>query len=87
MVTTTSHQKLPAAWVETLAAVFGMAGALAVAIPGAQGWGFSLFLVSNGGWLAFSAGHGHWKLFVQQWVFTPCSLLGLWNWWLSPLLG
>ena len=77
---------LRAAWVETLAALFGMAGALAVAIPGAQGWGFALFLASNMGWLAFAAGHGHRKLFVQQLVFTACSLLGLWNWWLAPLL-
>jgi hypothetical protein len=75
-----------AAWIETLAAAFGMAGALAVAIPGLQGWGFAVFLVSNLGWLAFSAGHRYWKLFAQQLVFMASSMLGLWNWWLAPLL-
>ena len=75
-----------APWLETVAAIFGMAGALAVAIPGWQGWGFAVFLVSNLGWLAFSAGHRHWKLFAQQLVFLVSSVLGLWNWWLAPLL-
>ena len=72
--------------VETIASVFGMAGALLLAMPALPGWGFAAFLVSNIGWLVFSAAHGHRKLFVQQLVFLVCSLVGLWNWWLGPLL-
>ena len=72
--------------IETLAALFGMAGALLLAMPAMPGWGFGAFLVSNIGWLLFSAAHQHWTLFVQQLIFLVASLLGLWNWWLGPLL-
>ena len=51
------------------------------------GLGFAAFLVSNVGWLAFSAGHGHWRMFAQQCVFLLTSLVGLWNWWLAPLFA
>ena len=27
-----------------------------------------------------------WPLHVQHWVFLLCSLFGLWNWWLGPLV-
>lgn len=64
-----------------------MAGALLLAMPSFPGWGFGAFLVSNIGWLVFSAANRHWHQFVQQLVFLACSLLGLWNWWLAPLLA
>lgn len=72
--------------VGALSAVFGMAGALLLAMPSLPAWGFGAFLVSNIGWLIFSAANRYWTLFVQQLVFLGCSLLGLWNWWLAPLL-
>ena len=74
------------ATIETMAALFGMAGALLLAMPAMPAWGFGAFLVSNIGWLQFSAAHGYRRFFVQQLVFLACSLLGLWNWWLGPLL-
>ena len=73
--------------VETLAALAGITGAFLVAMPGLSAWGFAAFLLSNLGWLAFSASHRHWRMLVQQLVFLATSLLGLWNWWLRPLLG
>lgn len=73
--------------VGALSALFGMAGALLLALPSFPAWGFGAFLVSNLGWLVFSVANRHWTLFVQQLVFMACSLLGLWNWWLAPLLA
>jgi hypothetical protein len=73
--------------VGALSALFGMAGALLLAMPQFPAWGFGAFLVSNLGWLLFSAANRHWTLFVQQLVFLASSLLGLWNWWLGPLLA
>ena len=72
--------------IETTAAVFGMLGAALLASAVHPGLGFAAFLVSNVGWLAFSAAHGHWRLFAQQCVFLATSIVGLWNWWLAPLL-
>lgn len=72
--------------VETTGALFGMAGAILLAMPALPGWGFGAFLVSNICWLSFSSGHRHWRMFVQQLVFLFSSVLGLWNWWLGPLL-
>lgn len=75
------------ATVGAVSAFFGMTGALLLAMPSFPAWGFAAFLVSNLGWLVFSAANRHWTLFVQQLVFLACSLLGLWNWWLAPLLA
>lgn len=75
-----------AATIETTAAAFGMLGAALLASTWHPGLGFAAFLVSNLGWLAFSAGHGHWRMFAQQCVFLLTSLVGLWNWWLAPLV-
>ena len=72
--------------VETLSAMSGMAGALLLALPNFPGWGFGAFLFSSIGWLVFSVANRHWKQFAQQLVFFTCSLIGLWNWWLGPLL-
>ena len=62
---------------------FALLYALVFALPG---WGFGAFLVSNVAWLIASAWQRQWPLHAQQWVFLACSLLGLWNWWLGPLL-
>jgi len=72
--------------VETVGAVTGMAGALLLAMPALPGWGFGAFLVSNAAWLVFSSQRRLWRMFAQQCVFLVSSLLGLWNWWLGPLL-
>lgn len=72
--------------VESAAAAFGMLGAALLASAVHPGLGFAAFLVSNLGWLAFSAGHRHWRMFAQQCVFLLTSLVGLWNWWLGPLV-
>ena len=72
--------------VAAIAAALGILGALLLAMPALPGWGFGAFLVSNVAWLAVSAWRLQWALHIQQWVFLACSLLGLWNWWLGPLL-
>ncbi len=72
--------------IETMAALTGVTGATLVAIPGLTSWGFAAFLLSNIGWLAFSHSNGHWRMFAQQLVFLATSLLGLWNWWIAPLM-
>jgi len=73
--------------VQYLAAAFGIAGAVALAIPGVDpALGFAAFLASNIGWLGFSASRRHWGLFAQQVAFLITSLVGLWNWWLGPLV-
>ena len=71
---------------ETIGTIFGIAGAFLLAMPMLPGWGFGAFLVSNVAWLTVSAWQRNWPLHVQQWVFLACSLLGLWNWWLGPLV-
>lgn len=70
----------------TIAATFGILGALLLAMPALPGWGFGAFVISNVAWLVVSARRAQWALHVQQWFFLACSLLGLWNWWLGPLL-
>lgn len=70
----------------TFAAVFGVLGALLLAMPTLPALGFAAFLVSNIAWLTVSAWQRQWPLHLQQWVFLGCSLLGLWNWWLGPLV-
>ena len=73
--------------IETLAAVFGILGALALAVPGVHpAYGFALFLVSTGFWICFSRLHGHRRMLVQQLCFALINLVGLWNWWLGPLV-
>ena len=69
-----------------IAASFGITGALLLAMKVDPTWGFAAFLVSNVGWIAFSTARRHWGLLAQQVAFLLTSLLGLWNWWLGPLL-
>ena len=73
--------------IETAAAVAGMLGAALLASAVHPGAGFAAFLVSNLGWLTFSAVHRHWGMFAQQCVFLATSIVGLWTWWLAPLLA
>lgn len=73
--------------IESTAAVFGIAGSILVAVPGWTGPGFAAFLVSNLGWIVFSAVHRHWRLLAQQLAFLATSLLGLWNWWIAPFFA
>lgn len=72
--------------VPILGSIFGVLGALLLALPAMPGWGFAAFAVSNVAWLAASAWQRQWPLHLQQWVFLGCSVLGLWNWWLGPLM-
>lgn len=72
--------------VSILGSVFGVLGALLLAMPALPAWGFGAFLVSNVAWLVASARQRQWPFHLQQWVFLVCSLLGLWNWWLGPLV-
>lgn len=69
-----------------MGAVFGILGALLLAMPALPGFGFGAFLVSNVAWLIVSRLQRQNALHIQQWVFLCCSLLGLWNWWLGPLM-
>ncbi|CAM3350510.1 hypothetical protein [Paracidovorax anthurii] len=68
-------------------AACGVLGALLLAMPALPGWGFGAFTASNVAWLVASRLQRQTALHLQQWVFLGCSLLGLWNWWLAPLLG
>lgn len=72
---------------QAVGALFGIAGALILAVPGVPAqWGFAAFLVSNVAWLIFGGSGRFWGLMVQQGVFLVASLIGIWNWWLGPLL-
>lgn len=81
-----SAAHLQVLFVSVLGSVFGVLGALLLAMPTLPAWGFGAFLVSNLAWLTASAWQKQWPFHIQQWVFLGCSLLGLWNWWLAPLL-
>lgn len=72
--------------VEIFAAGTGIVGALCMAVMADPALAFGLFLVSNLGWIAFARRREHWGLLAQQGLFLLTSLLGLWNWWLGPLL-
>lgn len=73
--------------VQYIAAFFGIAGALVLAVPRMDpALGFAAFLLSNIGWLIFSAQRRQWGLFTQQVAFLIISISGIWNWWLGPLL-
>lgn len=72
--------------VEWLAALFGMTGAMLLATQFHPGWGFAAFLASNAAWINFSLQRRMRGLLLQQIVFALTSLLGLWNWWLGPLV-
>jgi len=71
---------------QAVGSIFGIAGAALIAAALHPGLGFVAFLVSNVGWLAFSAWHGHWGLFAQQLVYLATSVLGVWTWLLRPVV-
>lgn len=73
--------------VEIIAAVFGIFGAVLLAIPHVHPvWGFAAFLASNLAAIAFNKRQGNRWILVQQRFFLLSSLAGLWNWWLGPLV-
>ena len=76
----------PTFFLSIIASVFGIAGALILAMPAKPGLGFGAFVISNLAWIFVSAIKRQWPLHVQQWIFLICSLIGLWNWWLGPLM-
>ena len=72
----------------SLAALFGMLGALLLALPSYPGWGFGAFLVSNIAWLTVSADSN--IIFdtpVEQRYDRALSLLGLQSWMLTHQAG
>lgn len=71
--------------IEILAAVFGVAGTILLALKGPwAGWGFVAYLASNAASLAFFWIQQHWALFAQQIAYMVGSLLGVWVWLLAP---
>ena len=59
----------------------GVAGALLLALNTKHsGWGFVLFLVSNGFWTAYGIQTGAPGLVATQVIFTATSLLGIYRW-------
>lgn len=72
--------------VQILGFLAGAGGAIALGQPVPPGWGFGLFLISNLCWLAYARRTTQGWLQAQQWVFLVTSLIGLWNWWLGPLV-
>lgn len=71
---------------EMVGAATGIAGAFCMALLATPVAGFAFFLVSNLAWLAFARAGRLWGLLAQQGLFLVSSLLGLWNWWLGPLV-
>lgn len=72
---------------EILASVFGIFGAAMLALPHLHPtWGFAAFLASNLAAIPFNKRQGNRWILAQQRFFLLSSLLGLWNWWLGPLV-
>ncbi len=49
-----------------------------------SGWGFVLFLISNGFWAAYGIATHAPGLLVMQIVFTITSTVGIYRWLLAP---
>ena len=65
----------------------GAAGSLLLALNNKNsGWGFVLFLVSNGFWVAFGIQTGAPGLIATQVIFTATSLLGVYRWMLPAAM-
>lgn len=59
----------------------GVTGALLLALNTKHsGWGFVLFLISNGFWTAFGIQTNAPGLITTQIIFTATSLLGIYRW-------
>jgi nicotinamide riboside transporter PnuC len=68
-----------------LGCVTGAAGSLLLALNTRySGWGFVLFLVSNGFWVVFGLETHAPGLITNQIFFTATSLLGIYRWLFSP---
>lgn len=62
----------------------GVAGALLLALNTKHsGWGFVLFLISNGFWIAFAIQTNAPGLITTQVIFTATSLLGIYRWFVA----
>lgn len=72
---------------EIVGSLAGIGGAAMMAVQQPMAGGFALFLVSNVALLTFARRCGFRYLAAQQLAFMATSLVGLWNWWLAPLLG
>lgn len=67
--------------------LFGVLGALLLAVNSRfSGWGFLLFLISNGLWISFAVMRELNGMLVMQLVFTGTSLVGCWRWLIAPSL-
>lgn len=66
---------------EWLGCMTGLLGATLLALNNRySGYGFMVFLVSNGCWVMYGILGGAWGLIVMQLGFTATSLLGLYRW-------
>ena len=72
--------------VQIIGFLAGAAGAVLFGQAVPPRWGFAAFLVSNLAWLAFARAHRLGWLQAMNWVYLVTSVLGLWNWWLGPLV-
>ncbi|QIL83981.1 hypothetical protein G7047_19030 [Diaphorobacter sp. HDW4A] len=77
---------MPTFPVALIGSIFGILGAVLLAMPALPGYGFGAFVVSNTAWIVVSGTKREWPMHAQHWIFLLCSLMGLWNWWLGPLL-
>lgn len=64
-----------------LGCITGVGGSLLLALnTRASGWGFTLFLASNGFWIAFSVDTNTMGLLGMHLVFTATSIIGIYRW-------
>jgi len=62
----------------------GVLGALLLALNTKHsGWGFVLFLISNGFWIMYGIENNAIGLITTQVVFTMTSLIGIYRWLIS----
>lgn len=71
-----------------LGCITGVAGSLLLALNTRHsGWGFVLFLISNGFWVAFAIQADAPGLLAMQIIFTVTSLVGIYRWLLPAGFG
>jgi len=74
-------------WLQWLGCGTALSGAALLALNcRASGWGFVLFLISNGFWLAYGWVTNAPGLVVTQLGFTVTSLMGVWKWLILPAM-
>lgn len=79
-------QRHPSKAIEWMAALLGVIGALLLATNFHPAFGFAWFLASNAGWIVYAVQGRCFGMLAQQVLFTGTSLVGLWNWWLGPIV-